>query len=200
MAQEVQVMTWCDVHLQQHGDKIGATFSEVVTIGTNTAKVDLCEDCTNEFASPMLAIVSNYGTPVDGKAKAAIPTESRRSHAGGRPKRFELTATCPICHNDYKNRSSVSVHIQKAHGVTLAVAEGGGDHVKLRCPGCISVMRSVPALKEHVQTVHAELWDGGFDTDAYVDSLPDRGGLLDTPSNGVESPHAAQQELVGAES
>jgi uncharacterized C2H2 Zn-finger protein len=197
VASEVQVLVWCDVHLQQHQERVEAAFSDDVTIGGRTAHVDLCDDCETEFALPMFTIVRDYGSPSGTKATPAAARKPAQQNNGGRPKSDELTVECPECHRPYKNRSSLSVHIQKEHHLTLAVAEGGGDHVRLRCPECIATMKSLPALEDHVRTQHPDFYDAGFDAEAYVATLPDRGGL-DKPQNGVDKPQAAQQELVGA--
>lgn len=170
MAQEIFVKLWCDQHLAEDNRKIEARAVELAADGEALTTLDLCEGCIARYVAPIAALVRKFGRPPAPDDKptqqraarlerasdplTAEPTPIRRSSS------TQKSFACPTCSREYRSRSNLRVHMDDAHGQTLAAYETErgrsieGDPLPFGCDDCGLRFTAGPGLASHRRAAH----------------------------------------------
>lgn len=146
MAQEIQILHWCDWCMTEGGDKVAALSFPVATREGEVQDVDLCDD---------------HGKALDGfyDLAAAAHASVASSRPPGRPRGASSTApktlACPACPTMFATRAGVTSHVEDVHGFRILQWEGwngvkeNGVPVVLWCETCGSGFSHTSAWGHH---------------------------------------------------
>jgi hypothetical protein len=170
MAQEIQVLTWCDGLKQgnpgdfvvRHSPRVEGITRTFAVDGRPPKNVDLCDPCNDEMTlAELRACLKESGVSVE--AGKGLPVERRPARGGGaatvarsamggirngRPPQGARQALCLWCPLDY-TKSGWLGHIQKHHGFT-----GIKDALGHQCPVC--GQDGFDMVSVHITRHHAE--------------------------------------------
>lgn len=167
MAQEIVRHVWCDVHMQEHEQRVDARTITVSLDLRAPKQVDLCEEHYVEIVQPLMALIEDAGRPaeLDSRMKDRV----RKAEKRGNPVLFDVEDTekpdllyCPLdgCTYSAKTRGSVRAHVETAHGSTLSAEETKngisieGQPLTHECPECDNRFTAGTALGAHRRHVH----------------------------------------------
>lgn len=122
MAREVTITLWCDRHMVDDVKVEGDTHSIAIDTTKTPVEVDMCKECWEELAGPLLAFLDEQGVTPRPSAKQA----SKVVHTS-KQNRHERLA-CPECGEDLAGRPGVQKHLLDRHGIVLAEWESKVGH------------------------------------------------------------------------
>ena len=164
MAQEIRVLTWCDVCQAKDGAMVEAV-SLTITLDTGKPRsIDLCERDEKTLLAPLREALADHGhngpAPVQRVktqrgASANIDERTGGVRLGRKPS-GPRDIECLWCPTMYSSNSGLQRHLGTVHGFPT----DRNGHVRItaaygnRCPYCGDVMRSPMALGKHTQAKH----------------------------------------------
>jgi hypothetical protein len=115
MVQRVAVAVLCDKHLKQ-GEEVEATWSEVVSIGRTTRRVELCEECSvAEGLDSLESWLREYGASANASRPAKTPTP-RTASTTPAPANGKEQKMCGECgEGPFRGKQGLSMHNRRAH-------------------------------------------------------------------------------------
>lgn len=133
VANEIQVLTWCDVHLQEKDEHVPGT-EYALTVGTAGGKgqpvvVDLCADCVGPLQT-VLELTAAYGRKPAADGTVTTPRKYKRRQSTAAPAAApaaasaEGDATCKLCGSTLIHRRALASHTTRVHRQILAEVEG----------------------------------------------------------------------------
>jgi hypothetical protein len=153
MANEVQILTWCDIHLQEKDEHVPGT-EYVVQIGKGQpVVVDLCPDCVGPLAT-VTDLLAAYGRKPNTNGVA-----TRKPKAAAAPAPVASGSdvhVCPDCGHASPNRKSLAGHTRAVHELLLSELEG-----KTKGLTCITCephrdFKSLQAVSIHAGRFHLD--------------------------------------------
>lgn len=169
MAQEIVRHVWCDVHMQEHEQRVEG---RTVTISLDLRvpkQVDLCEEHYVEIVQPLMVLMEDAGRPaeLDSRMKDRL----RKAEKRGNPVLFDVEGSesskpevlyCPVsgCTYSAKTRGSIRAHVEATHNSTLSDEETRngisieGQPLTHECPECQTRFTAGTALGAHRRHVH----------------------------------------------
>jgi hypothetical protein len=153
------VQQWCDPHNAQDA-KEPAMHTLVVQIdGSKLRRIDLCRECFDTLAAPLVPIVDEYGAAPE--APAAPP---RHSAGGARPRpavprssdprpthSAADVGTCPLCREE---KRYLGIHLRQTHGLALDDSIERNKSGALVCPSCPETFTGAHGLAVHHKSSH----------------------------------------------
>lgn len=150
MAQEIQVLTWCDL---EHGERQRARTYTISIAGPGETPiaydVDLCESCEKSYLDLRAEAVEHGRAQQSGKTRRA-PVATGAVH----PEK-----SCPAdgCEYTTTTATGLTAHVKSVHGLTVAELTGDA-HLPCPSPGCGRKFGAVQGLSVHVRNAHPEDW------------------------------------------
>lgn len=139
MADEIVTFTWCDVHQQEHHEKVDASeHKTTITVDGLTRRLDLCPECHSTLLGPVLDRMNAYGTRDDARPPGKV----------GRPRKDPLRAAeedpLPLGGRIiYDTSDPVTV-------LDVVVQEDG----RTECLFCLKTLGSTTGVYRHMETEH----------------------------------------------
>jgi hypothetical protein len=121
MAREVIIKAWCDPCIEKgdrvEGREVGVFISDA--LGKPIGKPVLltaCEMHEKEFLSPLRDLIAELDLPLVEKVLSEPPAKPKKSGGVDDPQ----VCKWPDCGTTLKNRSTLAVHVNNQHNVTMA--------------------------------------------------------------------------------
>lgn len=157
MAREIVAL--CDVHLSRDERVPGREYR--VGVAGRWVSLDLCDGCHEEVLRPFVALVEDFGAPVEPVAQAQSRVRAAGSSAArleaslsvgtrmGKAPAGERNKPCLWCALDYAGGSGLLRHLRTIHGFASADEAYGQT-----CPVCGRECGGARGLGLHVRRSH----------------------------------------------
>jgi hypothetical protein len=150
-----EIVTWCDPCIGTDQRTPGREVA--ITLGTGKPRViAVCDAHEAEYVKPLEALLSEFGSPVDGSPKGIAGSDAPRhlldfqisGTRKGRTPEGERTSQCLWCPLTFaSDGSGLLGHIEKVHGLPRSLKDAFGP----ACPVCGNAYE---LLGSHVKKSH----------------------------------------------